>query len=180
LNNKYPKKSAKISVPISVKPYSQVVDLSRCGIMWPRWCVDGRMNIVHNLLDKYIGTPVENRTALIWEGEEGADAPPDLRRAPPPGQPGCQCPAQPGPGQGRCGGHLHAHDAGDRGSPAGDHQNRRHLPAAVLGLRRGRSGFPPGGCPCQSPFHSRWHIPPGKAGRYEIGGRSGAGRAAGG
>jgi acetyl-CoA synthetase len=52
------------------QPYSQVVDLSR-GIMWPRWCVDGRMNIVHNLLDKYIGTPVEDWTALIWEGEEG-------------------------------------------------------------------------------------------------------------
>jgi acetyl-CoA synthetase len=29
------------------------------------------MNIVHNCLDKWIGTPVENRVALRWEGEEG-------------------------------------------------------------------------------------------------------------
>ena len=52
------------------QPYSQVLDLSR-GISWPRWCVDGKMNIVHNCLDKYLGTPVENNPALIWEGEEG-------------------------------------------------------------------------------------------------------------
>ena len=52
------------------QPYSEVVDLSR-GIAWPRWCVNAKMNIVHNCLDKYIGTPVENQTALIWEGEDG-------------------------------------------------------------------------------------------------------------
>ncbi|HSF80779.1 MAG TPA: AMP-binding protein [Anaerolineales bacterium] len=52
------------------QPYSQVVDLSQ-GIAWPRWCVGGQLNIVHNCLDKYIGTSVENRPALIWEGEEG-------------------------------------------------------------------------------------------------------------
>ena len=50
--------------------YSEVVDLSR-GIVWPRWCVDAKMNIIHNCLDKYIGTPIENQTALIWEGEDG-------------------------------------------------------------------------------------------------------------
>ena len=49
------------------QPYSQVVDLSD-GIQFPRWCVDGSMNIVHNLLDKYAGQPTP---ALIWEGEEG-------------------------------------------------------------------------------------------------------------
>jgi acetyl-CoA synthetase len=52
------------------QPYSQVVDLSR-GVAWPRWCVDGRLNIVHNCLDKYVGTLVEERVALVWEGEEG-------------------------------------------------------------------------------------------------------------
>lgn len=52
------------------QPYTQVLDMSR-GIAWPRWCVDGKMNIVHNCLDKYIGTAVENRTAMIWEGESG-------------------------------------------------------------------------------------------------------------
>jgi acetyl-CoA synthetase len=52
------------------KPYSQVLDLSR-GIAWPRWVVGGEMNIVHNLLDKYIGTDVEHRPALISEHEPG-------------------------------------------------------------------------------------------------------------
>ena len=52
------------------QPYTQVLDLSR-GIAWPKWCIDGQMNIIHNCLDKYIGTEAEERTALIWEGEEG-------------------------------------------------------------------------------------------------------------
>ncbi len=52
------------------EPYSKVVDLSN-GIAWPKWCPNGKMNIVHNCLDKYIGTPKEQQTALIWEGEEG-------------------------------------------------------------------------------------------------------------
>ncbi len=38
---------------------------------WPRWCVGGVLNIVHNCLDKWIGTPVEARVAVRWEGEEG-------------------------------------------------------------------------------------------------------------
>ena len=53
------------------KPYSQVVDLSK-GIEWPQWCVDGVMNIVHNCLDKRIGTPDENKAALIFESEDGS------------------------------------------------------------------------------------------------------------
>ncbi|HBY93104.1 MAG TPA: AMP-dependent synthetase [Chloroflexi bacterium] len=52
------------------EPYSQVVDLS-AGYPWPRWCVDGQMNIVHNCLDKWMGTPTQNRLAIRWEGEEG-------------------------------------------------------------------------------------------------------------
>jgi acetyl-CoA synthetase len=52
------------------EPYSQILDTSR-GIPWTRWCVGGRMNIVHNCLDKWIGTPVEQRVAIRWEGEEG-------------------------------------------------------------------------------------------------------------
>ncbi|MFW9805106.1 MAG: AMP-binding protein [Candidatus Thorarchaeota archaeon] len=54
------------------KPYDEVVDLSK-GIAWPIWCVNGKMNIVHNCLDKYIGTPTENQSALIWEGEDGTN-----------------------------------------------------------------------------------------------------------
>jgi acetyl-CoA synthetase len=53
------------------EPPSRVVDTS-AGIPWTRWCVDARLNIVHNCLDKWIGTVVEHRPALRWEGEEGA------------------------------------------------------------------------------------------------------------
>ena len=52
------------------EPYTQIVDLSR-GIQWPRWCVGAKLNIVHNCLDKWMGTPTQNRVAVRWEGEEG-------------------------------------------------------------------------------------------------------------
>lgn len=52
------------------EPYDQVLELSR-GIAWPRWVVGGEMNIVHNLLDKYMGSEVEQRTVLISEHEPG-------------------------------------------------------------------------------------------------------------
>lgn len=52
------------------EPYSRLLDTSR-GIPWARWCVGGKMNIVHNCLDRWMGTPVQNRAAVRWEGEEG-------------------------------------------------------------------------------------------------------------
>lgn len=53
------------------EPYERIVDLSG-GIAWPKWCVGGKMNIVHNCLDKYMGTPTEKSAALVWEGEDGS------------------------------------------------------------------------------------------------------------
>ena len=50
--------------------FDQIVDLSK-GIENPKWCVGGEMNIVHNCLDKWMGTTTGNRAALRWEGEEG-------------------------------------------------------------------------------------------------------------
>ena len=52
------------------EPYRQVLDTSR-GPAWATWCVGGRMNIVHNCLDKWIGTDVAARVALICEDERG-------------------------------------------------------------------------------------------------------------
>ena len=52
------------------KPYLRVVDLSG-GKPWARWCVGGEMNIVHNMLDKYTGTEVDNRVAIKSETEDG-------------------------------------------------------------------------------------------------------------
>ncbi len=52
------------------KPYSQIVDLSE-GKPWPKWCGGGEMNIVHNMLDKYAGTEIDNRLAIKSEIEDG-------------------------------------------------------------------------------------------------------------
>ncbi len=52
------------------EPYERILETSR-GIAWARWCIGGKMNIAHNCLDKWIGTPVQSRAALRWEGEEG-------------------------------------------------------------------------------------------------------------
>ena len=49
-------------------PYERILDISR-GIAWPRWCCGGKMNIVHNCLDKWKGTPVARRESIRWEGE---------------------------------------------------------------------------------------------------------------
>ena len=51
--------------------YSRVLDLSR-GSAWPVWCVDGMMNIVHNCLDRWMGTELEQKVALRYESEAGA------------------------------------------------------------------------------------------------------------
>ncbi len=51
-------------------PYETVMD-DADGPAFPRWCVGGEMNIIHNCLDKWQATPVRDRAALRWEGEEG-------------------------------------------------------------------------------------------------------------
>jgi acetyl-CoA synthetase len=51
-------------------PYSKIVDFSK-GIQFPKWCVDGQMNIIHNCLDKWQDTPTKNSNAIIWESENG-------------------------------------------------------------------------------------------------------------
>jgi acetyl-CoA synthetase len=52
------------------KPYTQILDTSR-GNAWSQWCLGGELNIVHNCLDKYIGTPQAELPAVIYESEEG-------------------------------------------------------------------------------------------------------------
>ncbi|UCC79985.1 MAG: AMP-binding protein [Candidatus Zixiibacteriota bacterium] len=53
------------------KPYSKVVDLSS-GIQFPRWCVDGDLNIVYNCVEKWAENPdTRDNPAVIWEDEEG-------------------------------------------------------------------------------------------------------------
>lgn len=52
------------------EPYSVVMDLSE-GIQFPKWCVGGRMNIVHNCVDKRQSSAVSDQLAVVFEGEEG-------------------------------------------------------------------------------------------------------------
>lgn len=52
------------------KPYTKAVDLSN-GIQFPKWCVGGKMNIVHNCVDKWQGAGEKNRKAVVFESEEG-------------------------------------------------------------------------------------------------------------
>jgi acetyl-CoA synthetase len=52
------------------KTYSRIVDLSD-GKPWPKWCVGGQMNIVHNMLDKYAGTKIDRKLAIKSEIEDG-------------------------------------------------------------------------------------------------------------
>ena len=51
-------------------PYERILDTSD-GIERARWCVGGRMNILHNLLDKWEGTETWGRDAVRYESEEG-------------------------------------------------------------------------------------------------------------
>jgi len=52
------------------KPYSRVVDLSE-GKPWAHWCVNGEMNVIHNMLDKYADTPTDDKIAIKSETEDG-------------------------------------------------------------------------------------------------------------
>lgn len=54
------------------EPYTQVVDLTR-GLPFPKWFINGKINVAHNTLDKWALNPsTAERRALVWEGEDGA------------------------------------------------------------------------------------------------------------
>ncbi|MCC6259315.1 MAG: AMP-binding protein [Anaerolineales bacterium] len=53
------------------EPYLKAADLST-GIQFPKWCVDGKMNVVHNCLDKWQAAEDQDRAAIAFEGEEGS------------------------------------------------------------------------------------------------------------
>jgi acetyl-CoA synthetase len=53
------------------EPYRQVLDTS-AGLPWARWFIGGEINLAHNCLDKHARSDRRDRTAIAWEGEEGA------------------------------------------------------------------------------------------------------------
>ncbi|WP_409293161.1 AMP-binding protein [Peribacillus sp. SCS-37] len=53
------------------RPYKKTLDLSS-GLKYPKWFQGGKMNIVHNAVEKWTSDPVmAERPALIWEGDDG-------------------------------------------------------------------------------------------------------------
>ena len=51
------------------KPFTQTLDESNAPFY--RWFADGELNASANCLDKHMGTPVENKTAVIFEADDG-------------------------------------------------------------------------------------------------------------
>ncbi len=51
------------------KPFTQVLDERHAPFY--RWFADGELNASANCLDRHIGTPVENKTAIIFESDDG-------------------------------------------------------------------------------------------------------------
>ncbi|WP_036596312.1 acetate--CoA ligase [Ottowia thiooxydans] len=52
------------------KPFTRVLDESNKPFY--KWFDDGQLNASANCLDKHLGTPVENKTAIIFEADDGA------------------------------------------------------------------------------------------------------------
>ncbi len=52
------------------KPFTRVLDESNAPFY--KWFDDGELNVSANCLDKHMGTPVENKTAIIFEADDGA------------------------------------------------------------------------------------------------------------
>jgi acetyl-CoA synthetase len=52
------------------KPFSRVLDESHAPFY--KWFDDGELNASANCLDRHMGTPVENKTAVIFEADDGA------------------------------------------------------------------------------------------------------------
>jgi acetyl-CoA synthetase len=51
--------------------YHTVRDTS-AGIPWTKWYLGGKINIVHNCLDRHAGGSRRDKPAVVWEGEDGA------------------------------------------------------------------------------------------------------------
>jgi acetyl-CoA synthetase len=52
------------------KPFSKTLDESNAPFF--KWFEDGELNASANCLDKHMGTPVEHKTAIIFEADDGA------------------------------------------------------------------------------------------------------------
>ena len=51
------------------KPFTRTLDESNAPFY--KWFEDGELNASANCLDKHMGTPVENKTAIVFESDDG-------------------------------------------------------------------------------------------------------------
>jgi acetyl-CoA synthetase len=52
------------------EPYRKILDTSK-GFPWARWFVGGKINIVHNCIDRHVREGRGDRIAILWEGDKG-------------------------------------------------------------------------------------------------------------
>jgi acetyl-CoA synthetase len=52
------------------KPFTKTLDESKAPFY--KWFEDGELNASANCLDKHMGTPVENKTAIVFESDDGS------------------------------------------------------------------------------------------------------------
>ncbi|MFM1991495.1 MAG: hypothetical protein RJA99_4452 [Pseudomonadota bacterium] len=52
------------------KPFTKSLNESEAPFF--RWFEDGELNVSYNCLDRHLGTPVENKTAIIFEADDGS------------------------------------------------------------------------------------------------------------
>ncbi|MFQ5691698.1 MAG: AMP-binding protein [Nitrospinota bacterium] len=53
------------------RKYDRLLDLSG-GFPWAKWFLGGEINIAHNCLDRHARGERRDRTAFLWEGDDGA------------------------------------------------------------------------------------------------------------
>ncbi len=51
------------------KPFTRTLDESNAPFY--KWFEDGELNVSYNCLDRHLGTPTENKTAIIFEADDG-------------------------------------------------------------------------------------------------------------
>jgi acetyl-CoA synthetase len=52
------------------KPFTRSLDDSNAPFF--KWFEDGELNVSYNCLDRHLGTPVEDRTAIVFEADDGS------------------------------------------------------------------------------------------------------------
>ena len=52
------------------KPFTQALNESDAPFF--KWFEDGELNVSYNCLDRHLGTPVENKAAILFEGDDGS------------------------------------------------------------------------------------------------------------